>query len=43
LSYASRSSVQRVREALEERGLAPRVVELDRTAQSAAGLLILHV
>jgi prolyl-tRNA editing enzyme YbaK/EbsC (Cys-tRNA(Pro) deacylase) len=36
LSYASRSSVQRVREALEERGLAPRVVELDRTARSAA-------
>jgi prolyl-tRNA editing enzyme YbaK/EbsC (Cys-tRNA(Pro) deacylase) len=36
LSYASRSSVQRVREALEERGLAPRVVELDLTARSAA-------
>ena len=36
MSYASRSSVQRVREALEERGLAPRVVELDRTARSAA-------
>ena len=36
MSYASRSSVQRVREALEERGLAPRVVELDQTARSAA-------
>ena len=36
LSYASRSSVQRVRGALEERGLAPKVVELDQTARSAA-------
>ena len=36
MSYASKSSVQRVREALEERGLAPKVVELDQTARSAA-------
>ena len=36
MSYGSRSNVQRVREALEERGLAPRVVELDQTARSAA-------
>jgi prolyl-tRNA editing enzyme YbaK/EbsC (Cys-tRNA(Pro) deacylase) len=36
LPYGARSSVQRVREALEERGFAPRVVELDRTARSAA-------
>ena len=36
LSYAPKSSVQRVRGALEERGLAPRVVELDQTARSAA-------
>lgn len=36
MSYGARSSVQRVREALEERGFAPRVVELDQTARSAA-------
>ena len=36
MSYASRSSVHRVREALEVRGLTPRVVELDQTARSAA-------
>src|SRR5215218_3450493 len=36
LPYGARSSVRRVREALEERGFAPRVVELDRTARSAA-------
>ena len=36
MSYGSRSNVQRVKEALEERGLAPRVVELDQTARSAA-------
>jgi prolyl-tRNA editing enzyme YbaK/EbsC (Cys-tRNA(Pro) deacylase) len=36
LSYGSRSNVQRVREALEERGLTPRVVVLEQTARSAA-------
>jgi prolyl-tRNA editing enzyme YbaK/EbsC (Cys-tRNA(Pro) deacylase) len=36
LPYGARSGVQRVREALEERGFVPRVVELDRTARSAA-------
>ncbi len=36
MSYGSRSNVHRVREALEERGLTPRVVELEQTARSAA-------
>lgn len=36
MSYGARSSVRRVREALAERGFAPRVVELDQTARSAA-------
>jgi prolyl-tRNA editing enzyme YbaK/EbsC (Cys-tRNA(Pro) deacylase) len=36
LAYGDRESVRRVRAALEERGLAPRFVELESTARSAA-------
>jgi prolyl-tRNA editing enzyme YbaK/EbsC (Cys-tRNA(Pro) deacylase) len=36
LAYGERESVRRVRAALEERGLAPEFVELERTARSAA-------
>lgn len=35
MSEGSRDGVRRVREALEQRGFTPRVVELDRTARSA--------
>ena len=35
MSEGSRDGVRRVREALEQRGYTPRVVELDRTARSA--------
>lgn len=35
MSEGSRESIRRVQEALEERGYAPQVVELDRTARSA--------
>ena len=36
MSYGSRPGVRRVREVLEERGLEARVVELEKTARSAA-------
>lgn len=36
MAYGERESVRRVRAALEERGLAPEFVELERTARSAA-------
>lgn len=36
MPYASRSTVKRVREALEERGFKPTIVELESTARSAA-------
>lgn len=36
MAYGDRESVRRVRAALEDRGLAPEFVELERTARSAA-------
>lgn len=36
MSYGARSNVHRVREALAQQGLTPRVVELEQTARSAA-------
>ena len=36
MAYGDRESVRRVRAAIEERGISPEFIELDRTARSAA-------